>query len=54
MPDPLQCPRCGGPKVADDILCVECAKVIPSDAADVGIDDPPPNNIPDAFPRSHD
>lgn len=42
--DPLKCPRCGGPKVHDDIYCPGCAAV-----AGESIDDPPARDYPQAF-----
>lgn len=54
MPDPLQCPRCGGPKVPDDMLCPGCAAVQPTQDDDIGIDDPPARDIPDAFGEGAD
>lgn len=54
MPDPLICARCGGPKVHDDMLCPACAAVVPTDADEVGFDDPPPGDIPQAFGEGAD
>ncbi len=54
--DPLVCPRCGGPKVWDDLLCPGCAAVAGEVAFDDliarpgdCIDDPPARDYPQAF-----
>lgn len=59
--DPLVCPRCGSPKVHDDLLCPGCAavagEVVHDDLIDRGersIDDPPARDYPQAFPEGAD